>query len=258
MSGNPGRRASPILPWSAGSRPTTRWSALGAVLAVAGVTACADNESSLYVRHVQVPNDECIVEPDPESLFRTSGVLDAAVRFEYNATLLIGNQVVGRGDTDQLRTETSKIRIYEYDVRILNAEGAVLSGAEYTAPTAGFIDQKEGETEAYGLAGAILVDANTSSALANSNVVQEVVSEVVVRGRTLGGNELETAPFAFPISVCNGCTVFFPKGVTENGLACAGEGEEEIEPLCNPGQDSPTDCRLCRNSAPDVCNFAIP
>ena len=51
MSGNPGRRASPILPWSAGSRPTTRWSALGAVLAVAGVTACADNESSLYFRH---------------------------------------------------------------------------------------------------------------------------------------------------------------------------------------------------------------
>ena len=231
-------------------------SALAAVLALAGA-ACADNESSLYIRHVQVPNDDCIVEPDPESLFLTSGVIDAAVRAEYSATLLIGNQVVGRGDSDQLRTETSKIHIYEYDVRILNADGAVLSGAEYTAPTAGFIDQKEGETEAYGLAGAILVDANTAAALRDSAVVQEVVSEVVVRGRTLGGNELESGPFAFPISICNGCSVFFPDGVTANGTACGGESDEEIEFTCNPGQDSLTDCRLCKLSAPDVCDFPV-
>ena len=226
-------------------------------LALLGGAGCADNESSLYVRHVQVPNDDCIVEPDPASLFRTAGFLDAAFASEYVGWLLVGNQVVARGDTDQLRTETSKIHLYEYDVRILNTSGEILSGGEYTAPTAGFVDQKVGDTEAYGIASAILVDASTSGALggaAQGGFVQEVVSEVVVRGRTLGGNELETAPFTFPISVCFGCSLIFPPGVNDGLTACGGEGDSELESTCFPGQDSPVDCRLCRQSNPTLCN----
>jgi len=236
--------------------------AVVALLALGGGGGCADNESSLFIRHVQVPDEaSCITEPDPEGTFFTSGFIDAAFRSEYSASLLIGNQVVGRGDTDQLRTETSKIKIYEYDVRILNADGAVLDGGEYTAPTAGFIDQKEGETESYGLAGAILVDANTAGALGSaaggSGFTQEVVSEVIVRGRTLGGNELESGPFTFPISVCFGCALFFPPGVNDGLNACGGEGEGEIETTCRPGQDSLVDCRLCRASNPALCNPAL-
>ena len=34
----------------------------------------------------------------------------------------------------------------------------------------------------------------------------ELIVEIVARGRTLGGTEVESAPWRFPITVCDGCT----------------------------------------------------
>ena len=226
--------------------------------AAALLCSCADNESSLFVRQVQLESSDCIVEADPSGTALGEGSMDTAFVSEYFAWLLVGNQIVNRGNADQLRTETSKIRLYEYDVRVLDVDGAIVS--EYTAPTSGFVDERVGETDHYGLAGAILLDADTATSLGNTAAstqqVQQVVSSVVVRGRTLGGNEVETGEFLFPISICSGCSVFFPTDANDplQCFLCDATDSEAPEPNCHLGQDRPVDCRLCAGSNPALCN----
>ncbi|MEJ7728453.1 MAG: hypothetical protein WKG00_04495 [Polyangiaceae bacterium] len=231
----------------------------GAVLVLStAATGCADNESEIYIRNVVAPDESCVYTAAQDGISYLSGLLDGAVRFEYSATLLVGNQTVSRGDSDSLRTETSSVNIYEYDVRVLNAEGAVFEGAAFTAPTAGFINAKVGEEDGFGVVGVVLIDGATGQALgqAAGGAPQQVVSEVVVRGRTLGGNEVESRPFPFPISICAGCSVIFPIGVATPDNACGADPEEAPEGLgCTPGQDSSgVPCYQCRNSNPGVCN----
>jgi len=219
--------------------------------------ACADNESSLFIKQVQVLNDECVAEADPGGTFRTSGVIDTLFAQEYVAQLLVGNQIVQRGNADQLRTETSKIKIYEYDVQVLDIDGGVLN--EYTAPTSGFVDEKKGDTVGYGIASAVLLDATTAKSLGDtatsSGVVQEVVASVIVKGRTLGGNEIESGEFSYPISVCHGCLLVFPPTANdpEQPTLCDNTAEDP-DATCTPGVDSPGDCRFCRAYDPKTCD----
>src|SRR5204863_1557151 len=107
---------------------------------------------------------------------------------------------------------------------------------------------------------AILLDADTATSLGNTAAskkqVQQVVSSVVVRGRTLGGNEVETGEFLFPISICSGCSVFFPAEANDPAQCylCDATDSETPAPNCRPGQDRPIDCRLCAGSNPGLCN----
>jgi hypothetical protein len=231
----------------------------GAVVILSALgTGCADNESEIYIRNVVAPDESCVYTPAEDGVSFLAGLLDGAVRFEYSAAILIGNQTVARGDADSLRTETSAVNIYEYDVRVLNSEGAVYAGAAFTAPTAGFINAKVGDEDGFGIASVVLIDGATGQALglAAGAAPQQVVSEVVVRGRTLGGNEVESRPFTFPITVCAGCTVIFPIGVATADSACGVDPEEAPEGLgCTPGQDgSGVGCYQCRQSNPAVCD----
>ena len=45
--------------------------------------------------------------------------------------------------------------------------------------------------------------------------------EVIARGRTLGGTEIESAPFSFPITICQGCTCSDPcDGISDAKADC--------------------------------------
>src|SRR5689334_21540689 len=105
----------------------TRVKRVGALAVVLGgglmlVPACADDESSLFVRAVMAVDDAtCGATADPSAPFRSDGLLDAKYASEYTATQLVGNQVVKRGDSARLKTETSRIRLYEAEVSVLDA-----------------------------------------------------------------------------------------------------------------------------------------
>jgi len=90
--------------------------------------ACADNESSLFVRLVQAPDEMCqYPTPGSDVQFFPRGTMDVRVTSIYTAALIVGNQVVPRGDAEQIRTETSRIQLYAADVNILDAgESTVL------------------------------------------------------------------------------------------------------------------------------------
>jgi len=221
-----------------------------------GASACADNESSIFIRQVLVPSgSDCTYSADPGGAALALGVMDLAFTREYWAGLLVGNQLVARGASDQLRTETARFRAEGAEVEIETTSGDLVQS--FTVPVSGFADPSGGTEPGWGVVHAVLIDGTTGQSLAagfaegeRSPVVGRVVVVVKVFGRTLGGREVESGEFRFPISVCYGCLVSFPPDATDPDLPtpnCANVGTGSSgEVPCYVGQDEPIDCRVCQ------------
>lgn len=210
-------------------------------LAMAGAmssSGCAYNEASIYVRAAMViPADTCAISPDPAALQLSSGVLDVSFGGSYSAALLVANQLVRTGDPDRLRIETSKLQIYGADVTVLNSDdsGVTRSNgqpAKFFTPTSGFADASTGLTVGLGLANVTLIDAalgrDLKQEITNTGVGQDVVAQVVVYGRTLGGLEVRSGEWPFPIHVCLGCL-----------CGCSTDSSGGEPQNCHRGTDAP-------------------
>jgi hypothetical protein len=69
------------------------------------------------------------------------------------------------------------------------------------------------------------------------------IAEVKVFGKTLGGQDVESGTFKFPISVCNGCLIRYPANLMSS-TGCTASKDEETLP-CFLGQDDPINCSIC-------------
>jgi len=233
-------------------------------------SACADNEQTIFIRQVQAPESgECTYPPDESATFYGLGVLDLALTAQYRAGLLIGNQMVPRADPDRPRAETNRVRLTEAEVHVQLADGTEVGS--FTVAGNGFIDPGSGTTPGYGVFLSVLVDPKSAAALqgrleASAGVpagscattrlpgVGRIVSVVKVFGKTLGGKEVESSEFRYPIEVCCGCLVSFPPDANDpvldqqpNCMAVA-EGGSTMETPCHVGQDAPVDCRICKSA----------
>lgn len=200
---------------------------------------CADNNSAVFIRGVlAVQAPECAAKADPSSALQLGGVLDLAFRTNYQAALLVGNQLVAQGSRDQVRTETSRVVIKGAVVTVKDAAGNTLKS--YTVDATGFVDPASGTEPGYGV---VQVELIPDSLQLSANT--RVTADVQVFGDTLGGKSITSADLLFPISVCNGCLVSFPAAAldpTQPGK-CVGDTTATLP--CYPGQDDPIDCRLC-------------
>ena len=242
-------------------RVVAHWLFLAAAgSALLGSGGCADPESMLFIRQAQARISSgatgCTVESSPSSLFITEGTLDLAFRTEYTAALLVGNQLVARGNASQLRTETSRVEIEGAVVRLENGQNTVWG--PFTVPASGFIDPATGSTPSYGLTEAILLGSSYGNDLATAPVadrykVRRLTSVVKVVGKTLGGTAVESGEWRFPLTVCYGCLISFPPDANDTKLSrpnCqlpAGTGTSVAAP-CALGQDDGVDCRVCKTS----------
>jgi hypothetical protein len=225
-----------------------RFAALLAFLTLGAATAvqasgCAYPGSMIYIDGVLAVDAACGAVAAPASGQTSYGTLDVAYNSQgYIAALLIGNQIVARGAPNQLKPETSRVQIYGGEVRLTNgANGSVGTGAyfDYFATT---VDPGNGNTPGFSGAYARLIDPATAQTLASqlsaSGVVEQlVVAEVTLFGITLGGDEVRSQPWTFPIYVCYGCLCQTPADDT-----CVAP-ENAPEPVCYIGQDVPFDCR---------------
>ncbi len=224
------------------------------LLGVMLTQGCAENESSLFVRGVlKAPSDTCTVTADPSATMQARGALDTALAAEYSAFFLLGNQLVRRGNSATLRTETSRIQLVDADVQVLDANGGSL--AEFRVPISGFVDPGNAGEPGYGATSVVLVDAVTAQTLgqqaASSGLIQEVVASVVVHGHTLGGLDVDAGTFQFPVSICHRCLLAFPAGSDDATVAgpdcCATTDAAEN---CHIGMDDLVDCRICSATNP--------
>jgi len=217
-------------------------------------SGCAEPESSLFIRQVvflQPP--DCAARAEPDGLSIGLGTLDVALRDEYSASLLVGNQLVARGSTNQLRTETSRIELQEATVSISLADGTQINS--FTVPVTGFADQASGQEPGYGIVSLPLIDAKSSGKVRATLVAtapKRLVSTVKIKGRTLGGAEVESNEFQFVIQACNGCLVSFDPAnddPTRPGVDCYGAATNtatsNTDAPCRIGQDVPVSCANC-------------
>ena len=179
-------------------------------LAVYGGLGCAENESSIFIRQVQAPSSDCLLVADPGTKARAVGVLDVALAREYRAGLLIGNQLVARGSSEDLRTETSAFRAEGLDVRVERIDGSALS--EFSTAVTGLIWPGSSSSPGWGMVSGVIMDRSSgdtmASTLATAGGTKRVVSVLKVYGKTLGGHKLESGAYRFPIDLCYGCLVY--------------------------------------------------
>lgn len=226
----------------------------------AAIPACATNDQSIFVRGVLAPstnrqNNVCVYTDDPSQPQLFYGELDVGVRDNYQGKLIIGNQLIGRGNADTVRAESNRVHINGVIVSVTNPDGSVIS--EFTAPAAGVADPQSNNAPDYGIVSATLIDAPTAEALRASfprfgKAVRTVVVKVKALGTTLGGRELESGEFEFPIAVCNGCKVDFSSGndpAVNPQPNCAKPFETggASSLPCDEGQDEPVPCQLCQD-----------
>ncbi|MDP9033683.1 MAG: hypothetical protein M3O50_02670 [Myxococcota bacterium] len=212
--------------------------------AAAVFPACVHDNSAIFVRDVLAPilvtnSAGCAYSADPAQAYITSGVLDVALRSEYDATYLVGNQLVPEVNPGQLQTETSIVTVQGGVVRITDSAGTQLRTFTRLASTS--INPASGGIPTYGAVTVTTIDALT---LANSADVQSrvvsgggtvrLVTFVRFFGTTTGGKSVESGEYEFPVDICRNCLVRC--GTTTAGAAMS-------EP-CAYGQDAPVtiDC----------------
>lgn len=226
-------------------REQLRWVGTVVLLAGAGgvvASACVRNDASIFVRGcMAVPRDTCLVTPSANVVMRSGGSIDSLVASEYVCAALVENQMVQRGNANQLRVETSRVSLYRADVTVLDASNTALNS--FFVPLAGFVDPSDGTNPGYGWATVIMLDADTVRALTDAAVrtgkTQTVTASVVVHGRTLGGIELETNEFLYPVDVGRGWQCVNPSG----GGGCYNNPDKPTDD-CWLGLDGAADCRL--------------
>lgn len=221
--------------------------ALGAFAMVLG-PGCADNRSSIFIQGAMViPQDTCTVKADSSATVLFRGTYDVAFATttapEYSAALLVGNQLVRRGNAATLRTETSRVGFYEAEITLTNSAGDPIPNGNFVVPVTGFADAASGTDPGFGAVAVTLIDATSAQ---NITAGQEVIANVILRGETLGNVDVETDAWSFPITVCNGCLVAFPADADDParpGLDCDIRDESPV--YCRMGQDAFVDCRAC-------------
>jgi hypothetical protein len=237
------------------------------LLASALVPACATNDMSVFVRAALAPspnrqNNLCIYTDDPQQPQLLEGTLDIAIRETYFAVLLVGNQMIPRGDPLLVRAESSRFHVEGAVVRVTWPGPDEELIHEFTSVGTGFADQGQNNAPDYALAGITALDAVTTQQIAGAVAAEPkvVVAKIRVFGRTLGGRDLESGEFQLPIRVCHGCLLRF------NGANDATEPAERqpncLAPLqdqsffpCYPGQDEPTPCQYCLDRP--ACNRGV-
>ncbi len=250
---------------------------LAALSLVGGVatafSACVHDDSTIFVQSVLAPQTSsqpetpCTYTADPTEPFLSSGVLDLALRTEYDAVFLLGNQMASQANSSQLQTETSFVNITHAIVRITTADGQEL--ATYTRLTAATIPPASGNTPGFSTIGAVeVIDGTTLGGPAvQQNLVPggsvRLVTNVRFAGTSLGGESVESNEFQFPVDICIGCLIGFtnnPVCPVPNCVGNPGASTTASQPLIpcgnNIGQDLPIDCNTCSNMGYGSCRGA--
>jgi hypothetical protein len=237
---------------------------LASTLVIGAVApACVENDQSIFVRSVLAPsanrqNGQCLYTDDPQQAQLFEGTFDVGVRDNYFAIVLVGNQLIARGDPAAVRAEPNRVHLNGAVVRVTEPNGNQL--AEFTSLATGFADIQSNNNPDYGTMGIVGIDAPTAATLRglipNRTTTRQILLNIKAFGKTLGGVDLESGEFQLPLRVCNGCLVTFTgandaaQQPNPNCLAPLGAGGAAgAQSPCFAGQDEPVPCQLCQGRA---------
>jgi hypothetical protein len=209
------------------------------LLAASALSAlgCVENNVSIFIRGVtkEERDEDCIVTPGVDTVLLLRGALDKGYGGGYLAALVVGNQLMARGDADTLKPESNRVQFHKVEVEVFDFFGNSLGFTEQ--PVSGFAEHAQQTDPGYGVVKAVLIEPAIAALVNTTAGPTTVVARTQVFGRSIGGIEVETGLWDYPIDVCAGCLTTFPNGCQK--LKCE---DEKLNP-CRRGQDDPLDCR---------------
>lgn len=234
--------------------------ALGAALSS---SACVDNDSSLFVMGVfNLSSTQCLADPSDNAVLLPQGVLDRAFARSYRAALLVGSHLTERGSREKLRTETSRLQIEGAHVQVFGTTGGSVS---FDTPATGLANPASGTDPGVSVVFAQFIrpedmgDPDNPDDYGVLGPPGQIIVRVRIFGTTLGGQEIESGAYDFPILVCRGCLVTYPPdaavpNTTPNSpyLCSADVDTAQESTICYLGQDDAIPCTYCA-SYDDIC-----
>jgi len=229
------------------------------ILATVFTPACAENDQSIFVSMVLAPatnrqNGMCVYSSDPSQPKKSEGTVDAAITDTYSPVILVGNQLIARGDATNTRAESNRVHINGAVVRVTDPNGGLIG--EFTTLGSAFIDPQLNNAPSYAPVAIDAIDAPTMARIVGDVPLGQsklVVANIKAFGKSVGGVDLESGEFQFPIRVCNGCLISFASGddPATPGVDCSlplEQGGSASQTLpCARGQDEMTPCQLCQD-----------
>ncbi|MDI7268217.1 MAG: hypothetical protein QME96_09515 [Myxococcota bacterium] len=202
-------------------------------LALAGA-ACQDNWQSFVIEANLQPGDppECAIPTDRGAAGYLGGVLDISVRYSYSACLFVSNRLVKREDYGVPRAESNMILVQGAYLRFEpdpnDPAPALLPDQDI--PFAGSIPPQDNSTMCIPI-----IPSSIGGLLAPDRMFVAVVQ---FYGVTLGGIDVLTQEFRYPVWTCAGCLAGCPNDTNPLTPACeCPTGNPEGDPPCRPGQD---------------------
>lgn len=195
------------------------------------LAGCAPGDPGLVIQNVVAPNEQCMY--DVGNAMTSHGTYDLAGGGGYFATLRLGNQLIdlgNNGTTGTPRANPNVIMVQEFEVEITDTASSTLELGglpnPYTVPAGGgVVPSSDGNSAGEALGTVTLIPPVYGDSLGEG----EIVVRMRAVGTTVGGAEVVSSEFVFPITVCNGCLF---------DCRFDDEGEPVCAPSCTPGQDS--------------------
>jgi hypothetical protein len=231
----------------------SKTTAAGLILLGAGLleTSCVDNLSSVFIYGVMdINSTQCLAQPTTTSVLLASGTLDRAFSHGYQAALLVGSHLTSRGSREKLRTETSRLQITGAHITLYGTTGYTTS---FDTPATGLVNPATGTDP--GLA-AVFARIVREQDFPNLGPDGQMIARIKILGTTLGGEDLESGVFDYPISICTGCLVTYPSSALDPGGSgmCDQAADAMTETnVCFYGQDVTFPCNLCAATS-DLCS----
>jgi hypothetical protein len=231
---------------------------VGTLLACAAFStvSCAENESSLFVIGVYaLSRTQCVADVSATAVLLPSGTLDRELANGYNAALLVGSHLTQRGSRENLRTETSRLSIEGAHITLYSTTGEELVRPDVAAT--GLVNPASGTDPGLSVVFAQLIRPADLEALGPAG---QAIARIRIFGTTLGGQEIESGDYDFPIQICNGCLITYPTDSEDSDAPpgqylcsyAADTMTESTTQACNPGQDDYIPCSECA-AFNDVC-----
>jgi len=202
------------------------------------LAGCAPGNPGLVIGNVIDPDDQCIIASAGAA--RTSGVLDVGIPGNrYDAAFRYINQLVNLSQTGTsgipIMADPNSIHVQSVEVELRDIGNVPLALAglpnPFTIPAGSIVvPSGDGMSGGESLGSAQIIPAAYVGELAAvAGTDGQVVVAVTAIGTTLGGAEVVSNPFIFPIQLCSGCLT-----------ACLmdAEGMPICSPTCRPGQDT--------------------
>lgn len=245
---------------------------------VAAQSGCAENDVSFFIYQVQAPLTTCGYNNDPSSMSLREGRWDLALSDGYVFAPLLGSQIGTRADPMLGRAEAQYVQVEGFEIEVHDGapDGPTILRPYTIYQTTVIRPPTQGGT-GYNFASFEVIPpaiarqirprvcqngpadgtrAQPFSCLAPAGRTQRLIVRVRAFGHTLGGYNVETPVFDYPVNVCCGCMVNFPAeadapeptsgtSTATVGPDCLGTGNATGLGTCQPGQDFNLDCRFC-------------